>query len=682
MKRNVFVRPSLVGVLAVALVAAVALAACGSNPGNSGPRGADGGGAVGAGSSGDGGTATTIGFGDAGIAPGGSNYSCPGCPAFPAATASQCASSQLAPATIAYPLDGLLLPPNMNVLEVQFVPPQGATLFEVDFENAVTDVRVETQCQQVTDVRGGPSRGCGVTLSQAAWNDIANKNRDGDPLRVFVRATDTGQACVSTSTAQVDLSFAKDDLVGAIYYWQSATYGGIGGKTGGIFTHDFGTFDPTPTPFYTSGGTGTCVGCHTLSLDGARMSLMTDDPDGDDEFGDVNTHILAVATRTVLSSQNLSPGFQTWTHDHAKMIASTFKGTSNGPGAGMGGMPGGGMPGGGMPEAGMPGGGMPGSTTTTPDTSFAVYDGNSTSLLGTLGLPSGMEATQPNLSTDDATLVFVVPASGTIAPSGDTHFKLGALWTGGVDFTNLALDSPTEILGATTENYYYPAFSPDKSFIVFDDAPDVADTATTNGDDFYNRNARVKVLHYPPAAGAQPIDLPNLNVADGLTNSWPRWSPFPTTFHGHSVYWVTFSSNRNYGLHLVNSGFDNCYPPEGPSYDQPQPLSKQDVTYVNCAEPQIWMAAVIVDADPSLDAQDRSFPAFWLPFQDVTAHNHSAQWVEQIQAPPVVDAGTPTGDAGYGGTCGEPTSVCSASALCCSDAVCCGGECQYVCTIQ
>lgn len=31
---------------------------------------------------------------------------------------------------------------------------------------------------------------------------------------------------------------------------------------------------------------------------------------------------------------------------------------------------------------------------------------------------------------------------------------------------------------------------------------------------------------------------------------------------------------------------------------------------------------------------DPSFPAFWLPFQDVTAHNHIAQWVDQIAAPP------------------------------------------------
>ncbi len=648
-------------VLVVAIGVATAVAACGS----SGGSGATGGGGDDGGFAGEGGATTgdggaILGFGDAAaVAPDGAVFGCPGCVAFPGPTAPTCPPSQLAPPTLAYPTDGLLLPPNMNVLEVQFTQPPGATVYEVDFENAITDVRVETQCQAsqapapgpISQVRdAGASLGCGVTLSQAQWNDISNANRDADPVRVFVRATDASATCVSVSQASIAISFAKDDLKGGIYYWQSATYGGVGGKTGGIYSHDFGSFDPTPTPFYTSGGTGTCVGCHTLSRDGVRISLLTDDPDGDDEFGDVTSHMMDVATRTSLGNGKISPGFQTWSHDHTKMLATTFKAAGPGPGPG-------------------PGGG-------SVDTSFAVFDGTSAAQLGTIALPSGVAATQPDLSKDDGSLVFVVPQAGTIDKSGDDHFKVGALWASTIDLTGLTLGSPAQILGATGHNYYYPSFSPDKSWLVLNDAPDSADTATSNGDAFYNRNARVKLVHFPPAAGATPIDLPNLNVADGLTNSWPRWSPFPTTFHGHQVLWVTFSSNRDYGLHLVNKGFDNCYPPEGPTYDQPQPLSKQGVTYTDCAQPQIWMAAVIIDPDPALDAHDRSYPAFWLPFQDVTAHNHSAQWVEEVLAP---GGGGDAGAADSGATCGEPTAACSESALCCSDAVCCAGQCQYTC---
>ena len=58
---------------------------------------------------------------------------------FPSGGAPICDAKVLGPPTIAYPLDGILLPPNMNVLEVQFVPPAGATLFEVDFSNSITE---------------------------------------------------------------------------------------------------------------------------------------------------------------------------------------------------------------------------------------------------------------------------------------------------------------------------------------------------------------------------------------------------------------------------------------------------------------------------------------------------------------------------------------------------------------
>ena len=562
----------------------------------------------------------------------GPTYSCPDCGPFPPIGTPECAPTTLAPATIAYPLDGSLLPPNMNVLEVQFTQPMGATLFEVDFTNATTLVKVVTKCGAVPDVRGGASRGCGVTLPQAAWNDIANKNRDGDPVHVTVRATSDGK-CVASSTTKVNILFAKEDLAGGIYYWQSATYGGVAGTTGGIYSHDFGTFDPTPTPFYTSGGTGTCVGCHTLSRDGMRMALATDDPDADDEFGDVKTHVMDVAKRTVLGGAAMSPGFQTFTHDHAKLIASTWK--------------------------------------TQKNQAFAVFDGDGAKLLLSNPLPTGMKATHPDLSRDDKSLVFVVPANlpgktvTSISAEGDHHFIGGSLYTAPFDAVANTIGAPAAILTAVgTTNYYYPSFAPTGSFLVLNEAPKEGA--------FTNRNARVKLLHYPPMAGDKPLDLPALNVADGLSNSWPRWSPFVQTYKGKKILWATFSSNRDYGLHLVNKSFDNCYPPEGPTdpvYGAiPYPPGKKGVLYEGCAQPQIWMAGVIVDETRALDTSDRSFPAFWLPFQDVNSHNHSAQWVEKIVSTPPPDAGT----------CVPAGGDCSA-ATCCTDTVCCVDKCTYVC---
>jgi hypothetical protein len=312
------------------------------------------------------------------------------------------------------------------------------------------------------------------------------------------------------------------------------------------------------------------------------------------------------------------------------------------------------------------GGGSDGNGGGNLDNAFAIFNGDGTQLLGSAALP-GIQGTQPDLSRDDAHLVFVVPAAGSIALEGDHHFSGGSLYSATFDASTNTIGTPTQILAAGGRSYYYPSISPDGTFLVFNDAPQPGNTATSNNDVFYNRQARVKVMHYPPAPGATPQDLPALNVADGLTNSWPRWSPFVTTYKGKKLLWVTFSSNRDYGLHLVNKGFDNYYPNRSPAVDQPQPLDKNNVTFDKYAAPQIWMAAVVVDPDPSYDSKDRSYPAFWLPFQDVNSHNHSAQWVEKV-----------VGGSPDAGTCGEKGAACG-STPCCADVVCCNGVCDVTC---
>src|SRR5262249_20943583 len=151
-----------------------------------------------------------------------------------------------------------------------------------------------------------------------------------------------------------------------------------------------------------------CVGCHFVSLDGLRMSLATDDPDGDDEFGDVKTHVMDIPTRTVIGGAMMSPGFQTFTHDHQKMIASTWKMLKN--------------------------------------VSFVVFDGNGVTLLATDKLPVGMAATQPDLSKDDKLLAYVVPKAGTISSAGDHHFMGGSLYTSTFDAATNAMGAPQLVI--------------------------------------------------------------------------------------------------------------------------------------------------------------------------------------------------------------------------------------------
>jgi hypothetical protein len=246
-----------------------------------------------------------------------------------AGTPPACTSTSATP-TLVYPPDQVLLPPNTNVVEVQFLPGAGNTLFELDFENAATDVRIETRCNPVTNTRGVSTGGCGFTLDMDNWRFVSSVNRGGDPVHVTVCATSSG-ACVGTSATR-DVLFATEDLIGGIYYWQSVKVGDTPGKAGGIYRYDFGREDVAPEAFIRS-STATnnrCIGCHFLSRDGLRMSYGSDDPDSDDEYGDLTSRLLDVATRNLLS-QNLTPGFRTFSADHTSMLASDGRGMNNPP---------------------------------------------------------------------------------------------------------------------------------------------------------------------------------------------------------------------------------------------------------------------------------------------------------------------------------------------------------------
>ncbi|HTR54770.1 MAG TPA: hypothetical protein VMJ10_28970 [Kofleriaceae bacterium] len=543
---------------------------------------------------------------------------CSGCMQFPPlgpGSPPACTDPSTDPQLV-YPPDGVLLPPNMNVIAVQFMPGNNNTLFEIDFENAATDVRLETMCNAITDTRGVATGGCDFELDPTDWNYVATHNAGGDPVMVTVRGIPASATCVAGSNSR-NISFATMPLMGGIYYWQSVAVNGVAGTTGGIFRKDFGNPDPTPEPFLTPGTQNKCVGCHYLSRDGLKMVYGSDDADSDDELGDDHFVLYDVATGTAAVT-NLTAGFAAWQADaHDEFIMSV--------GAAMGMM------------------------SVSPE--LVPFDGT----MGKAGTAftftavsalSGLRITNPDWSRDGTMVYFTattpitnVQTSTGCGPSGtmpcmynnkdDIHCTNGSIWSVPVtgSGTSATLGTPTPLVSANSasENDYYPAISPDGSTVVFDQA--IGTTMATQ-DSYNNPNATLMAVR---ASGGTPIALANANYKAGMTNSWPRWSPFVQQYKGQNIVWVTFSSTRNYGLRVHNEdpSFFNCYPPvspEDPSGDHSKPFDP------NCTQPQIWMAAISLDQLAS--GQDGSFPAFWLPFQDYTAHNHIAQWVDSIMTQP------------------------------------------------
>jgi hypothetical protein len=557
---------------------------------------------------------------------------CPGC-TFPPMNAPPCGMGSPT-IHVVYPNDGVLVPPNMNVISVMWTP-FGApfTEFEVDFENAITDMRVVTKCaMQTVDTEQPPtpSGGCELLLDMNMWNFVAQQNRGGDAVAVTVRGTTDGK-CANPSDDAINVSFANDDMLGAIYYWKSTV--SANGTGGQIWVKSFG--DPSPEQLVTTSLGGTCNGCHALSRDGLRMVINQDDDDSDDEYGDVRAALIDMTTKMGIGGPGLSPTFASFYPDHTLFIASN-------------------------------GHGLP------PDNYFFLLNGDTAAAQNNVTV-GGNEPTMPDWSPDGKNVVFVMPSAhgSWEGKDDDDHIMGGSLDI--VPYTGSgAFGQPSVLLASAMENNYYPGYSPDGQLLVFDRAPFDNTAGGLTGcaggfcpnDSFSNPAARLMLMK--PMMGAPVVDLERANGSPAaspvkLSNSWPKWSPFLQKDHGDKLLWIAFSSTRDYGLRVRNhqSGMYQCYPAD--SYENPG-TPHHSTFSPQCQQPQLWMAAIDVST-AEIMPKDPSFPAFWLPFQDMTTHNHTPQWTQQVVGQ---DAGGPCvqngGDCSKGGTC--CAGVCQANGLC------------------
>jgi hypothetical protein len=569
------------------------------------------------------------------------------CGTFPPDNAPACAATNITP-TIVYPNDGVLLPPNMSVVSVMWTPwpgtPPTVKMYEVAFTNANSDVRVTTTCAaQTMDTSGAPSGGCELQLSQAMWDFIAKSNRGGSSVKVTVRATTDG-TCATPSANSVNIAFAQEDLNGGIFYWKSTiTTGGVGGQ---IWAKAFGNMIPEEQITGMNNISQGCFGCHTLSRDGKQMLVNFDDADSDDEYGDVGHTLVDVMTKMSIDGRSTirgggPAGFQSFNPDHSLYVAT------NGVGS-------------------------------TPTNIWYEYTTNpivtGTPPTVTIG-NAGERPTMPDWSPDGKSIIYVLPqAVGTWDGTGrkdDDHVFGGSIYTISYDPIAKMFGTPTPLVQSAGENNFYPGYSPDGSYIAFNRVPmQPGGTACVNttpagqpgeacpNDSFSNPKTRVFVM--PNKQGAGPIDAEKLNGSPAsmpvdVSNSWPRWSPFVQQYNGTLLLWITFSSTRDYGLRVLNhkTGMFQCYPAD--SMEQPGAPHRSNFP-TGCQQPQIWMAAINLTA-VELGQGDPSFPAFWLPFQDITTHNHTAQWTQSVATQPQPDMGN---CIPIGGDCtANPNACCS-----------------------
>jgi Tol biopolymer transport system component len=405
---------------------------------------------------------------------------------------------------LVYPNDGVLLPPNLRRMELHFLAGAGNDVFELSFSNATTDVRVYTSCTTL-------GAGCLYEPALAVWMWIAETNRGRGPLTVTVRGTSAAAATLGISTAQT-VSFSKDDLSGAIYYWTTT-------DETAIMRYDFGdeTQDEAELYLDTTMTEGTCLGCHALSRDGSKMVTATGGS------YDARVLLLDVATSLPLAGYGAPPrsAFSSWDPDGTRYV------------------------------------GVYGGDTDVINHDLLLLNGDTGAHEGTIDVGGTAEspADHPDWSPDGTQIAFVRAKVGQLPTL--VRFHQGSIEL--VDQDGAGWTEPEVIVPSTVgTNVFYPTFSPDGALLIFNRSVCPGGTEDADCDSYNDQVARLWMVTAAP--GSTPVELAKANAPGeldeetDLTSSFPKWSPFifeRDAEVGSRLEWVTFASTRAYGLRGV-----------------------------------------------------------------------------------------------------------------------------------
>ncbi|HUJ59702.1 MAG TPA: hypothetical protein VLX92_14455 [Kofleriaceae bacterium] len=459
--------------------------------------------------------------------------------------------------TMVYPPANVIMPRNVGDFEIHWTDTSTNNVYEMSLTTEFSSVTA-----YVAGNAGSIANSHYDAFIAQEWTDAV---ADQTSVQFQVRGMDLSNPGVVGSAPPQDVQLSNEELNGGLYYWASSS--SDPNEPYGIYRHDMSRPGQPAEQFLTTAQTsGRCIACHVLSRQGDEMAITYDGGDG-------------AATTVNVASSTANP------------IVTGASCTSN---AGCGS---------GMSCEGITAMNPTGTCevawnfgTFTPDGKqfLAVHDGVLTiydyatqAALGTM--PAATWVSHPDLSPDGTRLVYATRAVNT---GSDWSFDTGNIFMRTYDQATMTF-GPEQQLVADGANNYYPSFSPDGQWILFNKADN------TGSGTYNNANAELWVMKSDNSA--PPVQLSTMNVSVGLTDSWGRWAPFQQSFgpNDEAMYWITVSSKRDFGVRLVGVG-----------------------------RPQVWMTPFF--ADRAAAGQDPSAAGFRLPFQDIVTNNHIAQWTQQI----------------------------------------------------
>jgi hypothetical protein len=454
-----------------------------------------------------------------------------------------------------------LYPKNWLRPRFAWIPASGENLFELRLHvaNQVNDLVVYTAATE-------------WTMPKAMWLSLAAHSNDV-PMTVTVR----GGAYAASTLAQEalgssgPLGIAPVAAPGVIVYWSivpSTWTASLKGFTVGDESVQ-SVLQPSQVTEYST----TCIGCHNATPDGDYASF-TNQNNWQNGFGGVQAGStgslptwLGTAGRAAVESPQL--GIQTFSKSHWT-TGDRIE--------------------------------ISGSDPNDDGSSELVWidlEATSGTAMGTIARTGDMRyAGAPSWSHDGNTIAYVStyankdgrlddPASYTPKNGGTADADIYL-----VPYGNKAGGTAQPLAGASTAGAweYYPSFSPDDQYLLFN--------KVTSGSMYNNSNTELFVI---PAQGGTATRLAANDPpactgkkSPGVTNSWGRWAPgVGTASGGRSFYWAVFSSTRD-----------------------------------SASNPQLYLTAVVVTG-----TSVATYGSLYLWNQPAAEDNHTPAW-DNFQIPP------------------------------------------------
>ena len=448
-----------------------------------------------------------------------------------------CATAGEYPA-IHYPPDGVTVPRNLNGLTFGWTASSDSTVSRLRLRSGITDMTVYTTNDEW------------FTTSET-WATIAASNTEGKVDVTIESGNWDGSNLTSVSRGpETTLTVNRLDARGSVLYWEPSSEQ----RSGDIMRIPFGSVEAEP--FWTAANLGSgdndnanCMGCHSLSE--ANDQLIVTHSGVSSQFS-----IIDISDPDNPEVERYMPGnagFHAASPDGRHLL-----GVHNG-------------------EARL----------------FSLLDG---ALMDVVYTGEG-RVTHPDWSPDGESVLLVRyqdPGFGVLA---DDNFQEGEIIQ--LSWNGTAFGEPQTLVASDpNQNNYYPAYSPDGDYIVFNrNSPRTWERPTAPGEppkreeDSTTSYAHIAAeLWLMTRSGENLTRLDAANGEGDLQNSYPKWGPLPDD----DVLWLAFSSTRSYTID-----------PNG-------------------GTPQVWVSAI--DPAKIMDGEDPSSSAFWLPAQTPDTDNHAAIW--------------------------------------------------------